>query len=97
MPLIDIRHKHNMDHGNACDTVQRIADDLASEYGVNCQWHGDKRMTFRRHGLDGAIEVHDDHVAVVANLGMMLTPLKPRLTREVERLLDEHFPASPHC
>lgn len=90
MPPIKISHKHSMDHAHACETVRQIASQLASRYGISHQWHDDK-LTFNRPGLDGCIEVHEDHVDVLASLGLMLSPLKGRLTQEVEQMLDKHF------
>lgn len=94
MPPIKICHKHALDHEQACDKVRQIADEMARKHGVQCQWCDDK-LTFSRPGLDGAIEVHDDQVVVLARLGFMLTPLQGRLTKEVEQMLREHFPQGP--
>lgn len=91
MPLIRICHRHCMDRDHARQTVQTIAQELAERHGVDCQWQGD-RLEFRRHGLDGSIDVQDDQVTVLANLGLALLPLQGRLRHEVENLLEQHFP-----
>lgn len=93
MPLIRICHSHNLGHQQARKTVQKIADELAERHGVDCNWQGDW-LNFRRHGLDGSIQVQDDQVTVLANLGLALLPLRGRLTQEVKTLLDRHFPAT---
>lgn len=96
MPQINICRQHAMDREQACNTVRKIADEMVRQHDVQCQWHGDT-LTFSRRGLDGAIEVHDDHVTVLADLGLGLMPFKGLLTRQVELLLRDHFPDSPHC
>lgn len=93
MPPIRICHPHALDFSAARARVDRLAADLARQHGAECRWRGD-RLAIRRSGFDGCIEVREGEVAVSAELGLMLRPLRGRLESEIEALLARHFPTA---
>lgn len=90
MSSIDIRHQHRMDASAARSVVDDIAKSLAQKFATRHEWHDDT-VTFQRPGVDGSIAVDGHEVRIRAQLGMLLTPMRPVIEREIQRLLAERF------
>jgi putative polyhydroxyalkanoate system protein len=90
MPKIDIRRPHQLSLPDARAVVDQVAARMREKFGMEGQWQGDS-LRFSRPGVSGAITVGNDAIHVVAELGMMLAPLKGMLEQEIRRKLDEHF------
>lgn len=91
MSRIDITRRHSLGPERARSVIEHIADSLQHKFGVTPQWDGNI-LRFARSGVDGFIAVSGNEVHVAANLGLLLTPLKPMVEAEVLRKLDEYFP-----
>jgi len=87
---IDIRRKH----GKSLEDAQQIADDLAQDladkFAIDYGWDGDT-IVFERLGVSGEIDVDAEVVHVRAQLAFLLTYLEPKVEKEINRYLDEHF------
>lgn len=68
--------------------AEKLAERLAKEHGVQCEWQGDE-LTFKRSGVDGRIAVGADKVAVDVKLGLMLSAMSGLLKGEIEKALDK--------
>ena len=90
MPSIDITRRHAVSLKEARAIVDELAASMRERFGVDCAWQG-HTMSFRRSGVNGAIEVGKDRVRVHANLGFLLLPLKATIEDEIRRHLDAHF------
>lgn len=90
MPVIDIRRAHAHGIAAAKAAVERVAEAIASEYGLARSWHGNE-LRFDRHGVKGRIAVAEHDVRVHIELGFLLGALKPVIEREIERQLDKHI------
>ncbi|MFA6232069.1 MAG: polyhydroxyalkanoic acid system family protein [Rhodanobacter sp.] len=90
MPSIDIRRLHQLPIPEARAVVDKVAARMQEKFGMVGQWQGDT-LNFSRSGVTGSIAVGSDVIAVKAELGMMLTPLKGMVEQEIRRKLDEHF------
>lgn len=90
MPSIDIRRPHQLPIPEARAVVDKVAARMQEKFGMVGQWQGDT-LNFSRSGVTGSIAVGSDVIAVKAELGMMLTPLKGMVEQEIRRKLDEHF------
>ena len=55
---------------------------------VSCQWQGDV-LAVRRSGADGRIEVREDSVKVLLNLGLLLSAMGSSIQGQIERALDK--------
>lgn len=71
----------------AKSAVQEAADTLARKYGLESAWDGDT-LKFQRAGVDGALAVSPDRVAIKVELGMMFAPFKGMLEDEIVRSVD---------
>lgn len=90
---IDIKRRHSLGTEQARAVITHIADSLQNKFGVTPTWQGDT-LHFARSGVDGFIAVNGDEVHVSAKLGLLLAPLKPTVEAEIQRKLDQYFPAS---
>ncbi|WP_405238792.1 polyhydroxyalkanoic acid system family protein [Lentisalinibacter orientalis] len=90
MPSIRIRRRHRLSHDEAVAAVNRIANELASEYGVRIRWQDD-RLSFERPALSGHIDVHEDDIVIDASVGLSLMFFRQDIEREIDRLIEAEF------
>ena len=70
--------------------VEDIARQLKDRLQVSYHWHGDQ-LHFERSGADGRIDVTEDTVDVDIELGLMLSPMKGMIQKQVEEYLDSRL------
>lgn len=90
MPSIDLHQPHQLPLAEARARVERVADRMREKFGMDSRWDGDT-LRFSRPGVKGSIAVTTDKVAVHAELGLMLSPLKGMVEDEIRRKLVEHL------
>lgn len=81
-----MRRRHRLDHDAAIEAVNRIAKELAAEYGVSIRWQ-DNVLSFQRPSLSGHIVVHEDDIEIDASLGLSLMFFRQDIEREIDRLI----------
>ena len=81
-------HSLGLDEGRAA--VERVAQNLEDELGVDYQW-AENTLQFDGQGADGHIEVESDAVHVAINLSAFLQPMRSRVQSEAEDHLDRHL------
>ncbi len=87
MADIDITRSHSLGLDDGRTAVERVAEKLESELGVDAEWTGDT-LHFSGQGADGHIEVEADAVHVAINLSAFLQPVRNRIRSEAEEYLD---------
>jgi putative polyhydroxyalkanoate system protein len=90
MSKIDIRRKHSKSHKAAKTAVDKTAAAIGKKFGIHSEWDGDT-LNFHRAGASGKIHVTKTEVRVTAELGFLMSALKPMIESEIERQLDENF------
>ena len=90
MATIAIAKKHHLSHARAKEAAQKIADDLAHRFDLECTWHGD-RIAFERPGVTGELHVGKTDVRLDCQLGFLLSMLKPTIEDAVNRDFDKYF------
>lgn len=93
MPSISVSRAHKLPHNKARDAAEKIARDLQQRFQLDYAWDGDD-MTFTRPGINGRMHVGKSRVALDVQLGLLLTPIKPAIEREIHARLDKLFGAS---
>ncbi|HVE49181.1 MAG TPA: polyhydroxyalkanoic acid system family protein [Casimicrobiaceae bacterium] len=88
MPTISIAKKHAMTHRKAKDVAERIATDLRKRFELDYAWSGDD-VDFKRPGVSGRMHVGKDVISLDVRLGLLLTPLKPVIEKEIHAQLDK--------
>jgi putative polyhydroxyalkanoate system protein len=87
MPSISIAKKHHLSHKKAKDVAERIAQDLNRRFDLDYAWSGD-HVDFERPGVSGRMHVGKDRITLDVSLGLLLTPLKPVIEKEIHAQLD---------
>jgi putative polyhydroxyalkanoate system protein len=90
MATIAIAKTHQLSHRKAKEAAQKIADDLAERFELQCAWNGD-RIDFRRPGVSGTLQVGRNDVRLQAELGFLLSMLKPTIEQVVHRDFEKYF------
>jgi putative polyhydroxyalkanoate system protein len=90
MATIAIAKKHSLSHAKAKAAAQKIADDLAKRFDLQCEWHGD-HIAFERSGVTGELHVGKSEVRLDCELGFLLSMLKPTIEDFVHRDFDKYF------
>lgn len=87
MPSISIAKAHALSHKKAKEVAQRIADDLKQRFDLTYTWSGDD-VDFERPGVSGRMHVGRERITLDVRLGLLLTPLKAAIEREIHAQLD---------
>jgi putative polyhydroxyalkanoate system protein len=90
MAVIDIRRSHRKPLKTAKAAVERVAQSIAEEYGIEHHWDGDM-LLFDRSGVKGHIAVTKGDLHVRVELGFFMSAMKPMIEREIERKLDDQL------
>jgi putative polyhydroxyalkanoate system protein len=90
MATIAIAKKHHLSHKKAREAAQKIADDLSERFDLTCKWDGDC-IAFRRSGVSGELHVGKAEVRLDAELGLLLSMLKPKIEEVVHRDFNRYF------
>ena len=90
MATIAIAKKHQLSHSKAKEAAQKIADDLAKRFDLDCAWNGDN-IEFERAGVSGTLHVGKSEVRLDCQLGFLLSMLKPTIEDTVHRDFDRYF------
>jgi putative polyhydroxyalkanoate system protein len=89
---ITLERRHNLGRDAARGKAEQLAEQLAQAYDVRYHWSGDT-LKFQRSGADGQIAVAEDRVQLQLNLGLLLSAMSGKITREIEAVLDRHLQA----
>lgn len=90
MPSIDIRHAHKKPLKEAKQAVSDVAVEIAKKFDLTYGWKGNT-LHFERSGVNGKIALAKNEVHVTAELGFLLSMLKPAVESEIKKRLDQHF------
>jgi putative polyhydroxyalkanoate system protein len=88
MATISIGKKHHLSHRKAKSVAERLASDLEKRFDLAWNWQGD-HVHFERPGLSGSMHVGRSEITLDVKLGLLLTPLKPAIEREIHAQLDK--------
>ena len=88
MATISIDRTHRLSQKNARDMAERLAKDLEKRFDLAWRWEGDD-VHFQRPGVSGSMHVGKTKITLDVKLGLLLTPLKPAIEREIHAQLDK--------
>ena len=88
MPSIHLSTPHNLGAATAKKRVEEVATQIKNRFGVAYNWSGNT-LQFNRSGVNGTIDVEDKEVTVDAEIGMMLTPFKGEIERQLRDFMEQ--------
>lgn len=92
MARIIVESNHSLGRDAARVKAEQLAAKLERDFGVRCEWQGDV-LEVRRSGADGRIEVEEDRVRVLLNLGLLMSAMGASVQAQIERALDKALQA----
>ena len=90
MSSIQISRVHGTTVKKAKEAVEAIAQELAQEFDIRYEWDGSV-LNFERAGVQGTMTVGKKTLDIEAELGFLVSMLKPKIEREIHRFCDEQF------
>jgi putative polyhydroxyalkanoate system protein len=94
MSTILVRRRHDLGLTGAKRLAETIARRLRNDFGGSFTWKGND-LHFRRTGASGTVAVTKEGLQVRLELGLLLSPLRSVIEREIVTYCDEHFGADP--
>lgn len=88
MPSINIERNHSLSLKKAKDAVDEVAVKIAEKFQMTTEWEGD-HLKFSRKGVEGKIQVSQEHVKVDAELSFMVGLIKGTIEKEINGYLDK--------
>lgn len=88
MAKISIGKRHHLSHRKAKSVAERLANDLERRFALAWNWDGDD-VHFERPGVSGSMHVGKSEIRLDVRLGLLLTPLKPAIEKEIHAQLDK--------
>jgi len=92
MADISITQKHKLSHKKAKAAAQKVAEQLAEEYGISAEWDGDV-LNFKRSGVTGTLELTDHVAQMDITLGFMLKAFAATIEEHVHKNMKKVFSA----
>ena len=92
MAEISIVQQHNLSPAAARMAAEQVAQRIATDYGLACQWDGDV-LRFERSGVEGALTLEDQQAAMRINLGFLMGAFAPAIEAKVAEKMRKTFAA----
>jgi putative polyhydroxyalkanoate system protein len=93
MADISIVQAHSLTPERARAAAQQVADKIAGEYGLACNWDGDV-LRFERSGVTGALTLLPQQAAMEINLGFLMGAFAPSIRAKVAEKMQRVFAAA---
>lgn len=91
MSTITINHAFTMGQQEVLTQLQGLADKMADRYELQCAWPSTNRLTFKRSGADGEINVAENSLSISLKLGMMLSFFKQAIEEDICKFLKDNI------
>ena len=90
MPDISNTQAHSLSQTDARAAAQKVADKLAREYGLQCNWDGDV-LRFARTGVEGALTLGERQAALRIKLGFLMSAFASTIEAKVVESMRKVF------
>lgn len=90
MSNINIKRQHSAGIEQARAAAIEVAEKISEDYGIEYYWEG-QCLHFSRPGVDGRIDISDEHIEVSAKLGILVALFRDSIEAEITRKLDLLF------
>ena len=93
MADISIVQEHKLTHKKAREAAQKVADAIAGDYGMECEWDGDV-LRFERSGVQGQLTLEKKKAEVFIRLGFLMSAFAPTIEAKVAESMKKVFAAA---
>ncbi|CDG84963.1 polyhydroxyalkanoic acid system family protein [Janthinobacterium agaricidamnosum] len=90
MADINIVQEHNLTPTKAREAAQKVADKLAEEYELACQWQGDV-LHFERSGVEGSLTLAKTQAQMQLKLGFLFSAFSSRIESKIAENMKKVF------
>ncbi|MBX7228393.1 MAG: polyhydroxyalkanoic acid system family protein [Burkholderiaceae bacterium] len=94
MADIELERPHNMSLAQAKNVAQKVAEEMATEYGLQSQWEGNS-LNFSRPGIHGTLSVDSKTMRVAVSLSFLFKPFagkfREQMSVNMEKLLTQEI------
>lgn len=90
MADINIVHEHALTPKKAREAAQKVADKIAEEYDLECEWEGDV-LYFERSGVKGSMTLEKQQVQMVIKLGFLMSAFSSTIEAKVTENMKKVF------
>ncbi|AXA92154.1 polyhydroxyalkanoic acid system family protein [Massilia sp. YMA4] len=91
--MINIIQEHNLTPAAARAAAEQVAQKLAKEFDLVCNWHGDV-LRFERSGVEGALTLLPQQAQMQIKLGMLYGAFAPAIQSKVAEKMRKVFAAA---
>ena len=89
MADIKINKSHSLEINDAQKRLEKMADQLQSEYGIKSAWTGNTAILSGTGLKKGVVELTDSEIKLEITLGLLAKALKGKIQEQVNTCLDE--------
>ncbi len=85
-----IWRRHSLGIEEARKRANRVAETVGRQYSLRSRWQGD-RLIVTGKGVNGHLEVADESIEMVVQLGFALRWLEAPIRNAIENAIDDHL------
>ncbi|MFQ5568730.1 MAG: polyhydroxyalkanoic acid system family protein [Rhodothermales bacterium] len=87
---IEIHRSHHLDKTTTRRMVEEIAAMISEQFTLTYEWHDD-RLSFKRLGVSGHIDIADHEVHIVVDKSPWLPVSEAHLREQIEATMNEYM------
>lgn len=84
MPKVLIKQSHALPVATVKEKIDKLNQDLGSQYGLTSKWVSDSKAEVERSGVSGSITISAGEVVVDLDLSFLLSPLKSKVEDQIK-------------
>lgn len=70
--------------------IEKLAQQLQSEHGLQYQWDNDNQVSFKHKAAKGKVEIVGDVVQLSFKLGLLYKPMAGMIKSQINTLADKY-------
>lgn len=90
MADIKIVQDHQLNHKKAREAAEQVAQEMAAEFDMECQWQGDV-LHFERGGVAGSLTLRQHQAEMRITLGFLFSAFAAKIERKVAENMQKVF------
>ncbi len=91
MADINIVQDHHLSHKKAHEAALKVAEKLAEEFDLTCEWEGDDVLRFERSGVSGSLTLLKHQAQMQIKLGFLFSAFSSTIESKVAENMKKVF------